>query len=609
MVFSRVKRIVLGKPLTSEMQEKEKLSKKKALAVLSSDALSSVAYGTEEILIPLALFATGAMAWSLPIAIAVVCLLLVLTASYRQVIDAYPEGGGAYIVAKENLGVGYGLVAGAALLIDYTLTVAVSVAAGVENFASAFPLLQTHKESLGALIILTIAFFNLRGVRQSGSIFAVPTYLFILSVTSMLIVGLYRVAMGELPMAAPIIHEVYPAIPIFLLLRAFSSGCAALTGIEAISNSTTVFRAPTTKHAKTTLVWMAIILGIFFLGITFLTHLLGIAPKIGQTVISQLASTIFGHTAMYYITQVTTVMILVLAANTSYTGFPRLASLLAKDHFLPRQLASIGDRLVFSNGIFGLSIVAIALIVFFRGETHRLIPLYAVGVFLSFTLAQAGMVAHHLRYKKEGWIKSLLINASGMLFTLSTILIITVSKFFTGAWMVVFLIPFLIFLFQRIRTHYQTIGRELSLQGEAPPERLEKISHTVIVPVSGVHRGVLPALRYAISISDDVRACTIEIDPESTARMKEDWAKWCRGVPLVMLKSPYRSIVRPLLEYLDDVEQTTHAEMITVIIPEFVTARWYHQLLHNQTAFMIRTALLFRKGKVVTSVRYHLKHT
>ena len=609
MVITKFKRLLLGEPLSSHMAEEERISKKKALAVLSSDALSSVAYATEEILIPLAAFATAAVAWSMPIALGIAVLLTILTISYRQVIDAYPNGGGAYVVAQENLGTYYGLIAGASLLIDYILTVSVSVASGVENIASAFPVLLPHKELLGTTIILAIALFNLRGVRESASIFAIPTYVFIFSVVALIAMGAWRMLSGEVAPVAPIVHEVYPAIPLFLILRAFSSGCAAVTGIEAISNGISLFRPPAPRNAKITMAWMAFILGVFFLGITLLAHVYGIIPIHGETTISQLSRTVFGRTGMYYTMQVATALILILAANTSYAGFPRLASLLAKDRFLPRQLASLGDRLVFSNGIMGLSFVAVVLIILFKGETHRLIPLYAVGVFLSFTLSQAGMVKHHLREKEHGWVRSLIVNALGTVATFVAVVVIAWTKFAAGAWMVVILIPVMVFIFVRIHSHYLGVGRELSLIGEQAPGKLEPIRHTVIVPISGVHRGVIDALRYAISISSDVRACYIAIDPEATERMKTEWQKWAHEVPFVVLKSPYRSVIRPLLEYIEDVEQASHSDMITVVIPEFVTAKWRHQVLHNQTAFLIRAALMFRPKKVVTSVRYHLRET
>ena len=609
MILTRLKRVLLGEPLSNQMAIHERIPKWKALAVLASDALSSVAYATEEILIPLAAFSAAAVTWSIPIAIAIATLIVIVTASYRQTIEAYPSGGGAYIVAKDNLGTYAGLIAGASLLIDYILTVAVSVAAGVENIASAIPSLLPHKEGIGAVIIVIIMIFNLRGVRESASIFAIPTYLFILSFVSMIVIGFYKVCFGIVPQQAPLVHMDYPSMPLFLILYAFSSGCSAMTGIEAISNGIPLFQQPSARNAKTTLVWMGATLAFLFLGITGLAHVYGISPKEGETTVSLLSHAILGNSWGYYAVQASTALILILAANTSYADFPRLSSLLAKDRFLPRQLASVGDRLVFSNGILGLSIAAIGLIIFFRGDVHSLIPLYAVGVFLSFTLSQAGMVVHHLREREKGWVHSIFFNAAGMLATGVVLLVIASSKFMAGAWVVIVLIPCIVLFFTRIHSHYLAVGKELSLFGQVAPPSLDPIKHTVIVPVSGIHRGVIDALRYALSISDDVRACYVELDSEATDRMAIEWKKWAHEVPFVVLKSPYRSVIAPLLEYIDDVEQTTHGDMITIIIPEFVTSKWRYQILHNQTAFLIRAALLFKRGKVVTSVRYHLKAT
>lgn len=607
--LTRIKRLILGAPLSNQMASHERISKTKALAVLSSDALSSVAYATEEILIPLAAFSALAVSWSIPIALGISLLLIIVTVSYRQTIEAYPGGGGAYIVAKENLGTTAGLIAGASLLIDYVLTVSVSVASGVENLASAFPLLFAHKEAIGASIILVIMLFNLRGVRESASIFALPTYVFIFTFFVMIVTGFIRLAMGISMPAAPLMHEVYPAMPLFLILRAFSSGCAALTGIEAISNGIPVFHSPAQKNAKITLTWMSIILGTLFLGITLLSHLYGIVPRETETAVSLLAHAIFGEGFGYYLVQASTTLILILAANTSYADFPRLSSLLAKDRFLPRQLASVGDRLVFSNGIMGLSFAAIFLIVLYQGDTHHLIPLYAVGVFLSFTLSQFGMVLHHLREREKGWLQALVFNLLGTITTFVVLTVIAITKFKMGAWMVVLLIPILVFMFVKIHQHYLAVGKELSLLGRDAPEKLEPIRHTVIIPVSGVHRGIIDALRYALSISSDVRACYVEIDSETTQRMQTEWKKWAREIPFVVLKSPFRSVIAPLLDYIDDVQGSTRNDLITIVIPEFVAKKWYHQILHNQTALMIRTALLFKKNQVVTSVRYYLRQT
>jgi amino acid transporter len=608
-MFTKIKRVLIGEPLSNSLLHSERIPKWKALATLSSDALSSVAYATEEILIPLSIFSVAAASWSMPIALGIATLLTIVTISYRQTISAYPSGGGAYIVARENLGVLPGLVAGGALLIDYVLTVAVSIAAGVAAVTSAFPGLHEHKAGLAIFFIVILTIMNLRGLKESSTVFAFPTYAFIASVYGLIGVGVWKLATGTLTPAAPLLHEVYPEIPLFLLLRAFSSGCAALTGIEAISNGVTAFRDPVTKNAKTTMTWMSFLLATLFLGITLLIHALGLMPREGETLVSQLARSIFGEHGFYYVIQATTALILVLAANTAYTGFPMLASLLAKDRYLPRQLASLGDKLVFSNGIVGLSVAATVLILLFDVDTHFLVPLYAVGVFLSFTLSQLGMVIHHFKDKEPGWLRSAAFNALGGVTTLVVLFVIGSTKFLSGAWIVILVIPILVLGFYRVFDHYIQVGRELSLIGVPAPGNLEKLKHTVIIPISGVHRGVIDALRYAISISDDVRACYVELDSAATERMQAEWNRWAHEVPLVILKSPYRSVITPILEYINDVDQVTHNEMITVIIPEFVTARWYHRLLHNQTALIIRAALSFRKGKVVTSVRYHLKAT
>ena len=606
MGLERIKRLVLGDPLTNDMAAHERIPKWKALAVLSSDALSSVAYATEEILIPLAAFAAAAVAWSIPIALMIAALLIVITISYRQTIDAYPGGGGAYTVAKENIGTTAGLVAGASLLIDYTLTVAVSVAAGVENLASAVPSLSEHREIIGSVVIIVIMMLNLRGIRESASIFALPTYLFIIGMTALIATGGMQIFFGVQIPVAPIIHESYPAIPLFLLLRAFSSGCSALTGIEAISNGIPVFQEPTQRNAKITMATMSLILGGFFLGLTLLAHVYGIVPHEGQTAISLLAKAVFKDNPFYYFIQISTALILFLAANTSYADFPRLASLLAKDRFLPRQFASLGDRLVFSNAIFGLSLAAIGLIFLFKGDTHLLIPLYAVGVFLSFTLSQTGMVIHHLQKRQKGWVKAMMFNIVGGFMTLGVLLVISATKFVHGAWMVIVLIPMLVLLFRQIHRHYLGVARQLSHAALSDRKPIAPLRHTAVVPISGIHPGVIDALRYAVSISSDVRACYVELDPEATERLREQWKIWAPEIPLVVLKSPYRSVIGPIIQYIDDVENLRSDDTVTVIIPEFITSRWYHQFLHNQTALILRAALRLKRGKVVTSVRYHL---
>ncbi len=607
MFFAKLKHFFIGDPLTMDKLEEEQIPKWKALAVLSSDALSSVAYATEEVLIALLTLSVAAMTWSMPMAVGVAVLLLIITLSYQQTISAYPHGGGAYTVAKENLGETAGLIAGAALLIDYILTVSVSVSAGVENIGSAFPFIAEHKVIIGVFIILFIMALNLRGIRESSNIFAYPTYFFIFSVALLLIVGFYRVAMGSAIQPAPILHETYPEVPLFLLLRAFASGCSALTGIEAISNGVPIFKKPSQRNAKVTMIWMSAILGVFFLGITLLAHVYGITPVHGQTVMSLLSRAVFGNNFLYYGTQVAVALILLLAANTSYADFPRLSSLLAKDRFLPRQLSSIGDRLVFSNGIMGLTISAAILIVLFNGSTHRLIPLYAVGVFLSFTLSQLGMIVHHQKVREPHWRQGLVINSIGALTTFVVLVVITVTKFMLGAWIIVILIPCLVFFFKQIKRHYLAVGHQLARDTYHQDLNItDSKKYTAIVPISGIHPGVVMAVQYALTISDDVRVCYVDVDKNATEKMLKVWDKWSQGLPLQILNSPYRSVLGPLLDYIDQVHVDSGKDMVSVVVPEFITRHWYHQFLHNQMTLVLRTALRLKSGKVVTSIRYHL---
>jgi amino acid transporter len=606
MSLSSLKKTLVGSPLASQDAHHQRLTKKRALAVFASDNLSSVAYATEAILYVLVLAGTQALKLALPISLAIVVLLALVVFSYRQTLHQYPGGGGAYIVAKKNLGVGWSLLAGAALLLDYVLTVAVSISAGVEAITSAFPFWHDHSVFLCLFLVAGITLANLRGVKESAAIFALPTYFFIFSIFAMMAVGAYKVFTNQyephtLPQF-PIRHE----LDWFLILKAFSSGCAAMTGVEAVSDGVPAFRSPEAKNASITLTVMAFILGTMFIGITLLSQVYGIAPIPNETVLSQLARSILGNNGAYYSLQIATMAILIIAANTSYADFPRIASLLARDRFLPRQLASLGDRLVFSNGIILLGFFSSVLIILFNADTHALIPLYAVGVFLSFTLSQSGMVCHWLRERTTGWQKGVIINTVGAVLTFLVFLIFVLTKFMEGAWAVVLIVPTLIWLFRKINAHYLDVERQLTLSNTVPSSYSDKLHHTVILPLSGIHRGVLEALRYAETISSDIRAVYVEIDPAQTQALREQWKTWGRGVPLVVLKSPYRSIVGPILNYIDEVEGLNHHDMMTIIVPEFVPAKWWQQFLHNQTAIFMRAALLFRPGKVVTSVRYHL---
>ncbi|MGH7262537.1 MAG: APC family permease [Candidatus Rokuibacteriota bacterium] len=598
------KRLLVGAPMPLARARHERLSKTTALAVFASDALSSVAYASEEILFVLVLAGAAAMRLATPLSLAIAGLLVVVAVSYQQTIHAYPSGGGAYIVARANLGTLPGLVAGAALLTDYVLTVSVSVAAGVAAVTSAIPALRAYKVSLGVGCVAAIAFANLRGVRESGRVFAVPTYLFIVTFAMLVAGGLFRLVSGDIEPLTSRPPQATTPLTWFLVLRAFSSGCVALTGTETISNGIPAFKPPESRNAAITLGWMAVILASLFLGITVLASALGVVPVEDETVVSQIARGLFGTGLFYYLIQVSTALILVLAANSSFAGFPRLSSILARDRYVPRQFATQGDRLVFSNGILILAGLAALLIVTFRGDTHALIPLYAVGVFISFTLSQAGMVRHWLAERGPGWHWRLAINGVGATVTGVVTLVIAVSKFSHGAWIVVLVIPVLIAAFLSVKRHYREVAGQLSLEqcGAEPT-----FTHTVLVPVGDLHAGVVRALRYAQSLSPSAKAVYVELDPEKTRKLEEKWTKWGCGVPLVVLTSPYRSLLGPFLEYLDHVQNQNANQMVTIVIPEFIPARWWQHLLHNQTALLIKGALLFRKNVVVTDVPYHLK--
>ena len=599
-----LKRWLLGHPLATKQAAHERLSNPIALAVFSSDPLSSVAYATEEILLVLVLAGTAALHYSLGISLVIVGLVAILTVSYRQTIYAYPSGGGAYVVAKCTLGEHPGLVAAAALLIDYVLTVAVSVAAGIAAITSAVPELHEHRVGLGLLAIAVLTWGNLRGVRESGKIFAVPTYLFVGSLGLVIVTGLGRMLFGAGEAHPPPSIPAVEGLTLFLLLRAFSSGCTALTGIEAISNGVPAFRPPASKNAATTMIWMAAILGSLFLGLTILAYVYGLVPREEETLISQIARISLGGGVLYYFMQVATMLILILAANTSYNGFPRLASLLAQDSFLPHQMRSVGDRLAFSNGIFILGLSAALLLILFRGETHALIPLYAIGVFLSFTLSQAGMVRHWQDRKGRGWRKKLVINLTGAVATGVATVVLAITKFTHGAWMVIFLIPLLISMFKKIQWYYKMADWQLSLDMYDRPKNPPP--NVVVMPIGSVNRAVVIALDYVRQRAQDIRAVHVDVDPEETAKVKADWEKWGGGIPLVILPSPYRSFIQPLLDYIEKVRQENPGGWVTVVLGEVLPARWWENLLHNQRALLIKAALLFKFRVVVTDVPYHL---
>ncbi|MBN1658453.1 MAG: APC family permease [Anaerolineae bacterium] len=620
MAFS-IRRALIGEPIPSARAAEERLNKVRALAVFSSDALSSVAYATEEILLVLAAAGTAAaLGLSIPIAVAIVALLAIVASSYYQTVHGYPSGGGAYIVAYDNLGRWPGLIAAAALLTDYVLTVAVSITAGVAAITSAFPELLPWRVEICLVAIALVAWLNMRGVRESGTLFAVPTYAFVAIFFTLLGVGFFRLMTGNLPPGevggASSPATALGSVGLFLVLRAFSSGCTALTGVEAISNGTTAFKPPEARNAGLTLVAMAVLLGTLFLGATILSHQLAVLPSEEQTVVSQMGRIVFGPGALYLFLQVATALILVLAANTSFAGFPRLAAILAHDRYLPRQLTNLGDKLVFANGILILAILASLLVILFGGRTHSLIPLYAVGVFLSFTLSQTGMVVHWRKVRGEKWQWKAAINSVGAVATGIVLVVVLSTKFIHGAWIVTIVVPAFVWLFHQIHNHYERVARQLSLEGLTPEpwafaDTLDRLK--VVVPLSGVHRGTLAALRFARSLSRDVHGIVIDVEPEATARVQERWAVWGCDVPLVILPSPYRSVVTPLLAYLDEVDsRDPERGLAVVVLPEFVPAKPWETLLHNQNAQLIKRALVYRRGfnrkdRVVVDVPYHLE--
>jgi amino acid transporter len=601
-----LKRILLGSPLRTTELHEQRLRKLAALPVFSSDALSSSAYATDEILIALAVGGSAMLYLSVPAAICIVLLLTIVVTSYAQTVHAYPSGGGAYIVARENLGVTPGLVAAAALLIDYILTVAVSTAAGIAAITSAVPTLYPHRVLLCVTAIFIVLLGNLRGVRESAKLFGIPVYGFVFSAYLLILFGLYKAVLtggGGAPQGPQ--FEAAAQVPlVFLFLRAFASGCAALTGVEAISNGVQAFRPPVSRNAAITLFWMAGLLGTLVIGITFLAHWYGIAPHEGETIVSQINRAVFGRGFIYYVIQIATMLILLLAANTSFADFPRLSSILAKDRFAPRQLANLGDRLVFSNGAIVLAAAAILLIVLFNGQVHALMPLYMIGVFLSFTLSQSGMVLHWYRSTERGRSWRMALNALGALTTLVVLGVVAWVKFRAGAWVVVLAIPVVVLLFRKTRGHYFQATTQLSL---ADYERPRAARHTVLVPVSPVpNKVVLTAVEYAKSISKDVIAVTVNVDDKQADELRDMWKRFVDDVPLIVLASPYRSVLQPLLRFIDEVEDLRRDDKLTVVLPEFVPARWWHNLLHNQTSLMLKGALLFRPGIVVTSVPHHL---
>jgi amino acid transporter len=607
-VLSNLKAMLVGQPLATGQLAHERLSKVKALAVFSSDALSSSAYATEEILRVLVLAGAAALMLTFPIALAIGLLLAIVATSYRQTIKAYPQGGGSYIVTKDNLGAWPALVAGSSLLIDYVLTVAVSISAGVAAITSAIPRLHDSNVELAVGFIVLITVLNLRGVRESGTIFAIPTYVFILMAFAMLALGAVRLFTDgpvDVAVAARDVQIIEP-LSIFLVLRAFASGNAALTGVEAISDGVPAFKPPEWRNARITLAWMAIILGTLFLGISFLAVQFGVLPSDAETVVSQLGRIAFGgDTPPYYVYQAATMLILVLAANTAFSDFPRLGYFLARDHFIPHQFQFRGDRLAFSTGILALGILAGIVVAAFHAETHALIPLYAVGVFVSFTLSQSSMVTRWWRRREPGWRMGLPINALGAATTGVVAVVIAATKFEHGARLVNQLIPIIVVTMRSINAHYSSVAEQLArpIPGEPLPVLPQPI---VLVPVPGLNRAVEHTLAVARALSPNVTAIHVSDDAEAGERLRQEWDRWTSEIPLVVLESPYRSLLGPLLIYIDALRQRDAQTPIVVVLSEFVPRRFWEYFLHNQSALRLKASLFFRPNTVVMDVPYHL---
>ena len=608
-MFGSLKRVVVGRPIASYQAGHHKFGIFGGLAVLSADALSSVAYATEEVLRVLMIGGLGAMTFSQPISILIAILLIAVAFSFRQTIFAFPGGGGAYVVTRDNLGPAAGLTAAASLLIDYTLTVAVSITAGVSAVTSAFPSLHVGKTWLSLVFLALLTFGNLRGLKESARVFGVPVYAFLTVMLGLILTGAVRAMSGDVPPVAP--TDVLPTfdtgmITTFLLLTAFANGCTALTGVEAVADGVPMFKEPPAKNAARTMVMMAGLGVTMFVGLTFLAHAYRIVPSETETVVSQLARGVFGgRNLFYFAVQMATMLILILAANTAFAGFPTLASIVARDRYMPRQFANMGDKLAFSNGIVALSLGAAFLIIVFGGDQHRLIPLYMIGVFLSFSLSQTSMFLRTTRMREPGWRFSAGISGFGALLTSIVLVIVVMTKTLDGAWIVIALLPVLVAVFKLTRTHYESVAAQLSLASvevDTTPH-----GHIVIVPIGGVHRAVIEALRYASALAKDVRAVYVNVNPESLMQLKKDWPTWGSHVKLVVLQSPYRSMTEPLLDYIDRMEKEHPGDYITVVLPEFVVKHWWHHLLHNQSALTLKAALLFRPRVVTTSVPFHLK--
>ncbi|MTT33231.1 amino acid permease [Terrilactibacillus sp. BCM23-1] len=608
-MVKKLKRLLIGRPLKSNELQGQKLNKLKALAILSSDALSSIAYGPEQILVVLMAIGAAALWYSLPIALGVLILLVALILSYRQIIYSYPHGGGAYMVAKENLGMNFGLIAGGSLLIDYILTVAVSVSAGTDAITSAFPAFHPWSVSIAVVIVIIITVLNLRGLTESATFLAYPVYLFIIAIVGLILVGMFRVLTGQVtPEVNHTFGQPVAGVGLFLLLKAFSSGCSALTGVEAISNAIPNFKDPAPRNAARTLIMMGCILGCLFIGSVLLVYWYGLVPMADQTMLSQLAESVFGRNVFYYIIQAVTALILILAANTGYSAFPQLAFNLAKDKYMPRPFTVRGDRLGYSNGIITLGIFSIILIVIFRGQTDRLIPIYAVGVFIPFSLSQTGMIVKWLREKPKGWVNKLITNLIGAFICYLILIIFYITKF-QSVWITLVFIPIVVFIFHKIHQHYLAVADQLRIDFAQKIRDIKATDNVIVVPIAGITKVVEQSLVYAKSLSDNVIAVYVGQSQEQIEKMEREWKEWDPGVRLVTLHSLYRSIVTPLSKFIDTVKWKAdkNGATVTVVIPQFYTKKWWQRLLHNQSGVMIRAVLVRHANIVLATVPYKFK--
>lgn len=611
-MLDKVKHLIIGSPLPTQQLEGRRLNKFQALAAFSPDALSSIAYANQEIYLGLIVAGSAGLALSVPIGLAIAALLTIVAVSYYQTIHGYPTGGGSYTVARDNLGARAGLVAAAALMIDYFLNAAVSLTAGVAALASAFPALWPIRVELALVLLAIITLINLRGLQETGSLLAVPVYLFLAAFFGLLIVGAIKLLTGGSGLPTAAAPPPAQTLTTFIILHTFAAGCTALTGIEAISNGVPVFKAPEARNASRTLLVMAVLMGLLFVGSITLTQAYGVIAGPEETILSALARRVLGDGVFYILVQISTLLILTVAANTSFAGFPRVAALLAQEGYLPRQLASLGERLVFANGIIALALAAGLLIIAFNGDTHALVPLFAVGTFLAFTLSQTGMVIHWRRARGANWGVKAIINGLGAAAIGSALVVIAVSKFTEGAWLTVVLIPLGVTIFYRIRNHYRQVSAQLSMRG-LPPSLQPLPVPRVVVPISGVHRGIVDAVNFARAITTELTVVYIELQPGSGEQVRQKWEAWWPNVPLVILPSPYRSIVGPLLNFLDQTDLAHNdGQQAVVVLPEFVPVKWWHGLLHNQTSWLIRNALLFRRRqlgfqRVIIDVPYHLR--